>query len=195
MVSIKLVHGTDIRRVQLDDVLHDGRIHRLADEPNVHVSRYQLLTEFFQFCYPNLSLDKYNLKYQDEEGDEVTVCSGMELEEGIRVCDRQKSTILRLTLIEKQTSDRKSAEESVSVEVSHKDKPNDKLVLRLSLDQVRFQPLVQLIKTKFEVDQKVLVLKYIDEEGDHVTCSSDDDLDIALGLAKSANQNLSLLIY
>jgi len=199
-----LINGSDIRRVQLDDLLHDGRIHRLADEHDAHVSPYQLLSEFFHFCYPNLSLDQYKLKYKDEEGDEVTVSSGMELEEGIRVCERQKCTVLRLTLVdkEKEIQDQKKAaaalkalHETISVQITLKDNPKDSFLIRLSLDQLRFKHLLQLIKTKCELGEKALVLKYIDEEGDHITCSSDDDLDIALGLAKSANQILSLLIY
>jgi hypothetical protein len=179
MVSIKLevpsLKGKDVRRFRMEDLpeASDG---------------FTALNLFLSSSFPPLS---YTIKYKDDEGDLVTIASDSELKEALRLAEPGKCP--RLYLVPTPQAKKEKTEESeesqasleikdtFSIEVQFQDRSETLTVPKTgaSLPQLK-----EKVASVFSSLPKDFILKYLDDEGDAVTMTEQEELNDALQLAQ-----------
>jgi len=178
MVSIKLevpsTKGKDVRRFRLEDL------------PEASDS-FTALNLFLTSSFPSIS---YSIKYKDDEGDLVTIASDSELKEALRLTEPGKCPRLYFVpaspkkekaeeIVEPQVTS--ESKDTFSIEVQFQDKSETITVPKIgtSIPQLK-----EKIGSLFSSLSKDFILKYLDDEGDAVTMTEQDELNDALQVAQ-----------
>eukprot|EP00456_Euglypha_rotunda_P006049 TRINITY_DN1102_c0_g1_i16.p1 TRINITY_DN1102_c0_g1~~TRINITY_DN1102_c0_g1_i16.p1 ORF type:complete len:227 (-),score=53.66 TRINITY_DN1102_c0_g1_i16:21-701(-) len=177
MVSIKLeipsTKGKDVRRFRMEDL------------PEASDS-FAALNLFLSSSLPSLS---YTIKYKDDEGDLVTIASDSELKEALRLSEPGKCPRLYLVPVS-QTKKEKSESDEVqvsgenkstySIEVQFQDKSETTTIPKTGITLLQLK---EKVASMFSLP-KEFILKYLDDEGDAVTMTEQEELNDALQLAQ-----------
>jgi len=190
MVSVKIEvpssKGKDVRRIRLEDLPNEAKS---KDD-------FDVLVKFLQTSFP--LIPQFTLKYQDDEGDMVTIASNGELQEALRVANSEKRC-LRMQLVptvapNKEKSPEIQSEKSkpsqppqlvkdpLHVEVQFNGKTERLIVSKpeITLAQLRGK-VIQLCP---ELGDREFNLKYLDDEGDAVTMTEQEELVDAVQLVQ-----------
>jgi len=177
-VSIKVEgkRGTDLRRVQLEDLPRDSK------------SDFQTVTAYTRISFP--ATPHFVLKYKDDEGDLVTVASETEFQEALRVAAIVKRC-LKLYLVEvpaplskKETLQQLDPEirDPLSIELQFAGRTQRFVV---SKSTIGIPALQEKVLSAFpELKSQDFSLKYLDDEGDAVTMTEADELQDALQMVQ-----------
>jgi len=162
--SIKLVRNSDVRRIRLDDLAK-------ADESKAK-SKFDLLVNYISTY---MKVQEFALKYQDDEGDTVTIANDAELKEALAV-GRRSPKLVRISISDLPKpimlpSTPKLAD-ALEIELQF----NKGLKLITVSKKISLEGLMKEIRSQFLGLPQKFSLRYIDDEGDHVSMFEESEL-------------------
>jgi len=132
----------------------------------------------------------YTLKYKDDEGDLVTIASDSELKEALRLAEPGKCPRLYVVPVSPKKDKIEEIEEpqvslenkdTLSVEIQFQDKSEAITIPKVGAS---LPYLKEKVASLFSSLPKDFILKYLDDEGDAVTMTEQEELNDALQLAQ-----------